>query len=464
MEVVILIPGIMGTSLVLPAKNSGDTEEEVWPPTPTEAALRYKRLDKLMDPTLKPGSPIDKVACYNFYSLLRTHLDDLKYPHDDSAKRRVEFGYDWRLDNFHTADLLAQRIEAEYAKGARSISLVAHSMGGMVARLLLEGGKYDERPWFKSVRLLVTLATPHLGAPLALARIFGLDGVAGLNAADVAKLANNPAYPSAYQLIPAPDEAAIWSMDSPDLASVDPYDADSAKDLGLVPELLERARAVHEVLAREQRPEHVRYVYFAGSGHRTLTRVNVVHTPGQAVQHSQSRLTFTDDSGDGTVPVYSSLPSKGQRQIVINEHSTVFKGSAFRRAFFRLLGGDAGTALENADNLDLEGNLLSGSLDRQTYSMGQEVELTLQVVNRSQADEAPPIDMIAGELVLERLDADSLKPLTVTRLPLAYQGTPLRRLSTLLANITSNPGLYRLTFEGKPSLREPLPFVVTAND
>ncbi|WP_405123599.1 alpha/beta hydrolase [Pseudomonas sp. M20] len=464
MEVVFLIPGIMGTSLVLPAKNPGDTDEEVWPPTPSEAALKYKRLHKLMDPALKPGSPIHKVACYNFYSLLRTHLDDLGYPNDDSAKRRVEFGYDWRLDNVHTADLLAQRIEAEYAKGARSISLVAHSMGGMVARLLLEGGKYNERPWFKSIRLLVTLATPHLGAPLALARIFGLDGVAGLNASDVAKLANNPAYPSAYQLIPAPDEAAIWSMESPDLASVDPYDADSAKDLGLVPELLERARAVHDVLGREQRPEHVRYVYFAGSGHRTLTRVNVVHTPGQAVQHSQSRLTFTDDAGDGTVPLYSSLPSKGQRQIVINEHSTVFKGSSFRRAFFRLLGGDAGTALENADNLDIEGSLLSGSLDRQAYAIGQEVELTLQVVNRSLADEAPPIDKITGELVLERLHEVSLVPLTIARLPLTYQGTPLRRLSTLLADITSSAGLYRLTFEGKPSLREALPFVVTAND
>lgn len=464
MDVVFLIPGIMGTSLVLPARNPGDKAEEVWPPTPAEAALKYKRLDKLMDPTLQPGRPIGKVACYNFYSLLRNHLDDLGFPDDNGAKRRVEFGYDWRLDNVHTASLLAERIAAEYAKGARDIALVAHSMGGIVARLLLESGEYNKAPWFKCIRLLVTLATPHLGAPLALARIFGLDGTAGLSPADVAKLASNPAFPSAYQLIPAPNEAAIWSMDSTDLASVDPYDAASAKDLGLIPQLMDRARAVHDVLSREQRPEHVRYVYFAGTGHRTLTRVNVVHTPGETVQHSQSRLTLTDDAGDGTVPLYSSLPSKGQRQIVINEHSTVFKGSAFRRAFFRLLGGDEGAALESADKVDLESDLLSGSLDRQTYAIGQEVELTLQVVNRSEADEAQPINLIKGELVLERLDQADLTPLAVTHLPLDYQGIPLRRLTTLLTTITSSAGLYRLTFEGEPRLREPLPFVVTKDD
>ncbi|MFL1391224.1 alpha/beta hydrolase [Pseudomonas tritici] len=464
MDVVFLVPGIMGTRLILPGKKPGDKDEEVWPPSPTEAAIKYNRLEKLMDPGLKPGSPIDKVACFNFYSLLRTHLDDLGYNNDDGVKRRVEFGYDWRLDNFHTADLLAQRIAAEYAKGARNFFLVAHSMGGLVARLLLESGKYAGAPWFKSIRLLVTLGTPHLGAPLALARIFGLDGTAGLNAADIAKLANNPAFPSAYQLIPAPDEAVIWSVESPDLANVDPYNPENAKDLGLVPELLQHARNLHEVLARQKRPEHVRYFYFAGSGHRTLTRVNVTHSPGTAVKHSQSRLTFTDDAGDGTVPLYSSLPSKGQRQIVINEHSTVFKGTAFRRAFFRLLGGNDGPALERATSKEAQGTLLSGSLDRDTYAVGQEVELTLQAVDRNLSDGASLIELIEGELILERLDSDHQRPSEVARLPLAYNGIPLRRLNTLLDSVTTIPGIYRLVFKGNPSLREPLPFVVTQDD
>lgn len=60
------------------------------------------------------------------------------------------------------AERLAARIEAVCAEtGADRVSLVGHSMGGLVARALLR------QPGGARVRRLVTLATPHTGSALA---------------------------------------------------------------------------------------------------------------------------------------------------------------------------------------------------------------------------------------------------------------------------------------------------------
>jgi triacylglycerol esterase/lipase EstA (alpha/beta hydrolase family) len=58
---------------------------------------------------------------------------------------------------------LAHEIDALLARsGARHVDIVAHSMGGIVARLLIQGD-YATR-----IRKLVTIGTPHKGSHLAL--------------------------------------------------------------------------------------------------------------------------------------------------------------------------------------------------------------------------------------------------------------------------------------------------------
>lgn len=47
------------------------------------------------------------------------------------------------------------------------IALVGNSMGGLVARAAVQEGRSAQREWSKVVRRLVTLGSPHLGAPLA---------------------------------------------------------------------------------------------------------------------------------------------------------------------------------------------------------------------------------------------------------------------------------------------------------
>jgi pimeloyl-ACP methyl ester carboxylesterase len=65
--------------------------------------------------------------------------------HDDRAANFIEFPYDWRLDNRVTAKRLQEFVEdrlprwrkRSHNKNAKVI-LVAHSMGGLVARYYLE--------------------------------------------------------------------------------------------------------------------------------------------------------------------------------------------------------------------------------------------------------------------------------------------------------------------------------------
>lgn len=459
MHVAVFVPGIMGTRLVLPEAASGSRDEEVWPPSALEVAFGYKKIDKLQSDKLVTGAVIDNVACFGFYSHIQAQLDQLGYRLGAGNPRRVDFAYDWRKDNFDTARLLATVIANQHAAGATEFSLVCHSMGGLIARLLLESGDFKAEPWFEKIKLLATLGTPHLGAPLALARIFGRDSSSGISGADFRKLAANHKYPSGYQLIPAPGEAAIWSTESADLAPLDPYDDATATALGMDPVLVARAKAQYDALSSIP-PAGVRYFYFGGTGHQTVTRVNVVWKNGQPVNHAQSVLTKTADGGDGTVPLYSALPARGQRQIVTNEHATVFKGMPFRKVFFRLMGGDAGAALEaGLDAAPHSMPVLAGSLDSPVYVEGDRPELRFSVQSRASADGLSAAPSIEGTLILERTDDKGVAEVRVSETKVSYSGAEITGLTVMLDMVTE-AGLYRLSFEGTPAMAEPLAFAV----
>ena len=73
------------------------------------------------------------------------------------------FPYDWRRSNIETAVLLKQRIdEVKSICVCDKVDLVAHSMGGLVARQYVQSDDYEQ-----DVDQLIFLGTPHLGAPKA---------------------------------------------------------------------------------------------------------------------------------------------------------------------------------------------------------------------------------------------------------------------------------------------------------
>lgn len=62
---------------------------------------------------------------------------------------------------------LLQRLSEEWPVDLTRIALVGHSMGGLVMRAAGAVAAETERPWTSLVSDVVTLGTPHLGAPLA---------------------------------------------------------------------------------------------------------------------------------------------------------------------------------------------------------------------------------------------------------------------------------------------------------
>jgi pimeloyl-ACP methyl ester carboxylesterase len=62
---------------------------------------------------------------------------------------------------------LLDRVVAEWPVEVREIVLVGHSMGGLVARSACHRAGEDGMAWVRLVRHVVSLGTPHMGAPLA---------------------------------------------------------------------------------------------------------------------------------------------------------------------------------------------------------------------------------------------------------------------------------------------------------
>src|SRR5262249_20237833 len=103
-------------------------------------------------------------------AMIRDNFDVTPAGDDASAPANFfEFAYDWRLSNRDSAAALKALVDARLPvwrrspKGGRhaQLILIAHSMGGLVARYFLEVLKGDN---WKDCRALITFGTPHRGS------------------------------------------------------------------------------------------------------------------------------------------------------------------------------------------------------------------------------------------------------------------------------------------------------------
>jgi pimeloyl-ACP methyl ester carboxylesterase len=221
--------------------------------------------------------------------------------HDRRPGNFFEFAYDWRRDNRASAlaleRLISDRLplwrEASGAADAKVI-ILAHSMGGIVARYYLErlGGAQD-------CRAFVTLGTPYRGSPQALEYL--ANGYRGYGL-DLTELMRT--FTSTYQLLPA------YEMLSVNGKCTYVHDAEETPNV-----CARRAREAYQFLADlgevcETRSYKCPYHFFpvVGSGQGTL----------QSAVLSDGRLTVERSvpagvdaqlgDGDGTVPRCSAIP------------------------------------------------------------------------------------------------------------------------------------------------------------
>ena len=218
---VILIHGVLGARL---ARADG---REVWPGGVQRLLFSdYRELALPIDASrlapssdgLVPSGIFDQAVGNDFYgAILRTLARDGGYvpgaagtPVENRQRRYYVFLYDWRLDNVETArrlDALIEQIRSDWNQPALKVDLVAHSMGGLVARYYLRYGAADvldddtfpvSEAGAEKVRRLILLGTPNFGSVRALIGLIDGERV-GLGRIAPEVLGSMP---SAYQLLP----------------------------------------------------------------------------------------------------------------------------------------------------------------------------------------------------------------------------------------------------------------------
>ena len=207
------------------------------------------------------------------------------------------FWYDWRKDLAVSADKLRAEIEGRFGKG-QPVHIVAHSMGGLVARtFILKNKDMWERMWDEKGSgarggRLVMLGTPNHGS-FAITKVMtgAMSVVRKLamvdfknNLPEILGVLNT--FPGSYQMLPSP--LVMPEMD--DLYKASTYDS----RLGVSQRHLTAARRHHQALAPIIDPERMIYV----AGFNQPTHDDVLDR-WQLGSLSAYRGTLR---GDGTVP------------------------------------------------------------------------------------------------------------------------------------------------------------------
>jgi len=185
---VILIHGIMGSRL-----EDTQSGEEVWFGSLSKLVFSdYREVALEIDPvsleplpsTLIPSGLADQLAGKDFYGNITRTLEragrykravpgEVQQP---GSRSYYVFLYDWRQDNVKSAQQLyrfIEQIRKDYSDPQLEVDLIAHSMGGLIARYFLRYGNSDvlrdntfevNLDGADRVRRVILLGTPNLGS------------------------------------------------------------------------------------------------------------------------------------------------------------------------------------------------------------------------------------------------------------------------------------------------------------
>jgi pimeloyl-ACP methyl ester carboxylesterase len=236
----IVIPGVMGSTL----KNS-ETGEQVWVrftdakedglKLPTNPNLSLNR-DKIVADDI-----VDKVKVLKFLPSISVYDELLKYLDGTGDYKRGDwdkpdalgfkdtyyvFAYDWRRDNAENAKLLIQKVErlkAKLAKPNLKFDVLAHSMGGIVARYAAMYGTQEPQnkpvpTWYgvKHFNKIVMLATPNEGSMLSLDTLYNgysVQTIAGRYYPPFLSREVSFSLPALFQLLPHGKAAKFYDED-----------------------------------------------------------------------------------------------------------------------------------------------------------------------------------------------------------------------------------------------------------
>lgn len=430
-NIVVLIPGIMGSRLT--HKNAAGKVEEIWPGSPGDLIFPYKDFDKLNDATegAIKATDIIRSSVIDVYGKFIEYLGTIGFRETGTPQSLWVYPYDWRVDNARSAQGLADlltKIGSEKPEEEKAIHLIAHSMGGLVARYYLESTAFNAHPQKKLIKSLITLGTPHRGSPFALSAALGKEKRLFLSAKQVSIIANNPAFAALYQLMPTTEPFA-WDG-SPDRV-MEPLDFETlTTKLSLQPVNAKAAVTFYNSLKSMPSQTGVRYFFFYGTRIETPTATRVRLSPvDREIIHWKQ-----EGAGDGTVPIWSAHISGVQGYPVGGEHGSLFKDNSLRRMLENLLPTTR-VLLAKVDEATL--HLMKQVVEPTMGQSQAQLELTQATNTMSGTVEVIEVDInpTTGAVVQEKRTASARN--------FNYTGASIDMLRFLFV-IPSNPGVYYL--------------------
>lgn len=316
---IVVIPGIGGSVLESP---SGHV---LWKASPSAVGMllwhpdRFAR-DEIARPAglVKTWGLFPGITVFHGYHELMESIAavvgagaDIDQGHPENPNldaRVVAFPYDFRRSITECAEELDKQIDRRlthlgWKNQQNRIIIVAHSMGGLIARYWVAQDNWS------SCRAILTLGTPHRGAPKALEYLVNGPPKWILGSRGLRDLLRE--WPSVYELVPR--YQSVEDLRSQDNGSAESPKALYPKDLCL-PELqdkIAKAFQVHRCIedAWERNAAETHCIAYVGRGHGTLLKAS---WDGKRLITSKKRPAWLpmapEERGDGTVPELSASP------------------------------------------------------------------------------------------------------------------------------------------------------------
>jgi pimeloyl-ACP methyl ester carboxylesterase len=442
---IVFVPGITGSELVYTPTN-----EKIWPPDLGDVFLGYQKFDKLSDPKqVSVGNVIDNDLIIVFY---QTTEEDLRYISNlinnvSSGGPYCPAPYDWRQDLLMSVDTLISTIDKWYNANPSltELTLVCHSMGGLVGRLLMEWKYASATPpkWFKLIDRLLFICTPHLGAPKALAESLGLEDVDTLSMAQLRQFAADTNFPSGYELMPDSSREILYDWNVPGYVKYD--DASVARALGLPDLNLKAGNRLRTSLDVNKRPKGVKYFYIYGTGFSTDGGV-AFYGPNfdkaYVFQWPNDSSAPPDEWGDTVVPAWSvkeaaALASpKIPTWSGVGDHIGILQTPDFRQKLYSYFGVPG-----RAPSLATDRTVVVVCLNKKTYKPGETIDGLLILESAT--------DNINGTYMLKRFDERS-RSMVVSgqKHEIIHKGGTPTKVFPIRLVAPTVPGVYRLEFNG----------------
>ncbi|MEI6361861.1 MAG: hypothetical protein WCP95_06975 [Actinomycetes bacterium] len=409
-DLIILLPGITGSVLQCNGK-------DVWAITPASAIAALFSLgnnikdlqikgkddwtkDDLGDGVTAPRLVQDIHLIPGFwqidgYTAIKTRLfAELTL---EEGKNWFDYPYDWRRDNRVHGRQLGERApkwldawrKASGNKDAKLV-LLAHSMGGLVARDFLE-----RHEGWKITRHLITFGTPYRGSMNAVSTLVnGIDKGLGPISIDLSPLVRS--FPSMHQLLPIypsvdvggklvrPGEVALPGMNKALAADALKFHRD-----------IEAAVTANSAIAA-----------YRNGGYQITPLVGIAQPTDQSAKLTGSTVaTYTslggeDSGGDGTVPRVSATPielSDSPRETYVStKHGSLQNAEA---ALTHVVGTVTRKSLAGYRDLPFNGLTLDAPT---VLGTTQELDITVRTLGAPSAMRAVVEDVATGRTVRQR--------------------------------------------------------------